>query len=60
MGVNSRAEVERSYTPTSIGTRWHTGSARTGHNEGRSESGNVFRRLGRWADLKDTLNRRQD
>ena len=46
-GVNSRAEVAHSHTPTSVGTRGHTVSARTSYNEGRSESGNVFRILGR-------------
>ena len=59
-GVNPRAEVARSHTPTSVGTRGHTGSARTGHNKGRSESGNVFKRLGKGANLRDTLNRRRD
>ena len=59
-GVNLRVEVARSHTPTSVGTRGHTGSARTDHNEGRSESRNVFRRLGRRADLRNTLNRRRN
>ena len=59
-GVNLRVKVACSHMPTFVGTRGHTRSAWTGHNEGRSESRNVFRRLGRGADLRDTLNRRQD
>ena len=60
MGVKLRAKVARSHTPTSVGTRGDTGSARTGHNEGQSELGNVFKRLGRGADLRDILNKRRD
>ena len=56
-GVNLRAEVASSYTPTYVGARGHTGSVKTDRNKGRNESGNVFRILG-GADLRDTLNRK--
>ena len=55
-GPNPRAEFAHSHTPTFVGARGCTESAQTNHNGRRNESGNVFRRLGRRADLRDTLN----
>ena len=59
MGVNLKIEVTSSHTLTSrrVNTR-----ARSTHpnQEVRSSSGNIFWRLGRGADLRDTLNKRHD
>ena len=60
IGANLRVEVARSHTLASVGARGRTGSVCLNQNGERSSSGNVFRRLGQDADLRDTLNRRQD
>ena len=59
-GDNLRAKVTRSHMPISVGVRGHTRSAQIDHNDEMSESGNVFRRLGKEADLSYTLNRIRD
>ena len=60
MSTKLRVEVVCSHTSTFMGTRRGTESAQTGQREEMSDSVNVFRRLGRRADLRDTLNKRQD
>ena len=59
-GANLRDKVARSHMPASVGDRGPTRSIRLNQNGKRSSSGNVFRRLGQDADLRDTLNRRRD
>ena len=60
MGANLRAKVARFCIPASVGAKGHTGSVRLDQNGERSSSGNIFRRLGQGADLRDTLNKRRD
>ena len=59
-GVNSRAEVVGSHTLASVGAKGYTGSVLLNQNGKRSSLGNVFRKLGKEADLRDTLNKRLD
>ena len=59
MGVNPETEVARSHTLTSKGVNARAGSTYP-NQDARNNSGNVFWRLGRGADLKDTLIRRCD
>ena len=56
MGANPRAEVTCSHTLASVWARGHTKSVRLNRNGEKSSSGNVFKRLGQEADLRDTLN----
>ena len=60
MGVNTRVKVARSHMLASIESRRHTDNIPTSNDEERSRSRNVFKRLGKGADLRDTLNKRWD
>ena len=44
----------------SVETRGRTDNAQTSNDEERRASGNVFRRLGRGSNIRDTLNRRRE
>ena len=57
-GVDPRVEVPRSHLPESNRTIGCPKNTRTGNNQENSTTGNVFNRLGRGADMRDTLNRR--
>ena len=57
--VNLGTEVTQSHMPTSREAKVRAGSTHPNQDE-RSSSGNVFKRLGHGANLRDTLNRRRD
>ena len=58
-GVNPETEVTLSHTLTIRGVNTRAGSTHP-NQDSRSSSGNVFWRLGRGVDLRDTLNIRPD
>ena len=58
IGVNPRAEIACSHLQDSTRTRRRTNNAQTGADQARSMPRNVFKRLGKGADMIDTLNKR--
>ena len=59
-GVDSKAEIGHSRLQDSMRTKRHINNARTGDDQARSRSGNMFRRLGKRENIRDTLNRRRE
>ena len=60
-GVDTRAGAGHSHFSESIRTRGHSKVVHTGNNnQGKSTTRNVFIRLGRGADMRETLNRRTE
>ena len=60
MGVDPSARVACSHLLESNKNRGHYEVVRTGNNQGRSTTGNMFNRLGKGADMRETLNRRRE
>ena len=61
MGVDLRAGAAYSHMLESQKNRWHSEVIRIGeNNSGMSTSGNLFNRLGMGANMRETLNRRNN
>ena len=58
MGVEPRVGVAHSHLPESNRNRGYFEVVRIGNNQGRSATGNVFNRLGRGVDMRETMNKR--
>ena len=58
--VDPRAEIARSHLPDSVKTRGRSDNTQTGDDQARGTSRNMFNRLGKWVDMRNTLNRRQE
>ena len=60
ISVDPRARATRSHLLESTRNRGCSEVVHTGKNQGRSMTGNVFNRLGRGVDMRETLNRRRE
>ena len=59
-GVDPRDGVAHSHLLESNRNRGHSEVVRIGNNQGRSTTWNMFNKLSRGADIRETLNRRRE